>query len=65
MGLVSEVRFSALALFRNFQPSLGCEFRQPLLGTPGAEQHDLLRSEPLFGDRHELLERIKTREARR
>ncbi len=58
MGLFSGVRFSALALFRNFQPSLLRQLRQPLLGTPGAEQRDALRSEPLLGDRHELLERF-------
>ena len=49
---------SALTLFHNFQPSLLCQLSQPLLGTPGAEQRDALRFEPLFGDRHELLERI-------
>ncbi|MGB9339259.1 MAG: hypothetical protein WCB63_08480 [Polyangiales bacterium] len=31
--------------------------RQPLLGAPGAEQRNALRSEPLLGDRHEPLER--------
>ena len=50
-------RISAGAL-SNVQPSLGCQLRQPLLGAPGAEQRDALRSEPLLGDRHELLERI-------
>ena len=58
MGLFSGVRFSALALFRNFQPSLLCQLRQPLLCAPGAEQPIALRSDPLFGDRHELLERF-------
>ncbi|MGB5502964.1 MAG: hypothetical protein WBM75_11225 [Polyangiales bacterium] len=42
----------------NLQPPLLCQLRQPLLGTPGAEQRDALRSEPLFGDRHELVEPI-------
>ena len=49
---------SALTLFRNFQHSLLRQLRQPLLCAPGAEQRDLLRSEALLGDRHELLERI-------
>jgi len=55
---VARFRFSSLALFRNVQPSLLCKFSQPLLGTSGAEQRDALRSEPLLGDRHELLERF-------
>jgi putative transposase len=49
---------SALALFSNFHPSLGCQFRQSLLGAPGAEQCDVLRPEPLLGDLHQLLERL-------
>ena len=56
MGLVSGIHFSALTLFRNFQPPLLCQLRQTLLCTLGAEQRDALRSEPSFGDRHELLE---------
>jgi len=47
-----------LALFRNFQTSLGCQFCQSLLGAPGAEQRDALRLEPLLGDPDQLLERI-------
>jgi hypothetical protein len=42
----------------NFQASLLCKFSHPLLSTSGAEQRDLLRSEPLLGDRDELLERF-------
>ena len=42
----------------DFQASHLCKFSQPLLGTSGAEQRNALRSEPLLGDRHELLERI-------
>ena len=57
MGRFPRNRFSALALFGNFQPSLLRQLREPLLGTSGAEQRNSLRSEPLFGDRHELLER--------
>jgi len=49
---------SALALLSNFQASLLCKFSHPLLSTSGAEQRDLLRSEPLLGDRDELLERF-------
>jgi len=56
MGLVCRIYFSALTLFRDVQPPLLCHLRQTLLCTPGAEQRDLLRSETLFGDRHELLE---------
>jgi len=52
---------SPLALLSNFQPSLLCQLRQSLLCAPGAEQRDLLRSEPLLGDRHELLERFIAR----
>jgi len=58
MGLVSGVRLSALALFRNFQPSLLRQSRQPLLCAPEAEQRNALRAEPLIGNRHELLERV-------
>ena len=54
----SGVRFSALALFRNFQPLLGGQFRQSLLCAPRSQQRDFLRSEPLLGDAHQLLERI-------
>jgi len=42
----------------DFQPSFLCELRQALLGTPGAKQRAALRSETLFGDRHELLKPI-------
>jgi len=58
MGRFPGDRFSALALSGNFQPSIGGQLRQPLLGTSGAEQRNGLRSEPLLGDRHELLERF-------
>ena len=55
---VGRFRWSALTLFSYFQPSLFCKFSQPFLGTPGAKQRNALRSEPLLGDGHELLERI-------
>jgi hypothetical protein len=54
---VGRFCFLALTLSSNFQTSLLCQLREPLLGTSGAEQRNGLRSEPLFGDRHELLER--------
>ena len=57
MGLVSGIHFSALTLLSDLQPPLLCQLRQALLCAPGAEQRNGLRSEPLLGDRHELLER--------
>ena len=51
---------SALALFSDFQPSLGGQFSQSLLRAPRSEQRYFLRSEPLLGDAHQLLERVIT-----
>jgi hypothetical protein len=36
----------------------GGQFLQSLLCAPRSQQRDLLRSEPLLGETHQLLERI-------
>jgi hypothetical protein len=49
---------SALALLIDLQTLLGDHLRQPLLDIPGPEQGDAFRCEPLFGDPHQLFERV-------
>ena len=53
----SALDASALTLFSDFQPLFGSQFSQSLLCAPRSEQRDVLRSEPLLGDTHQLLER--------
>lgn len=51
---------SALALFGNFQPLFGSQFRQSRLCAPRSQERDFLRSEPLLGDAHQLPKRVIT-----
>jgi len=49
---------STLALLRDLQTLLGDHLGQPLSDLPRSEERDAFRSEPLFGDPHQLFERV-------
>lgn len=55
---------SALTLFSDFQPLLGSLLFQSPLNNLTSEQRNALRSEPLLGDPHQLLERSFARIAK-
>jgi hypothetical protein len=55
---------SALALLTDFQPSLGCDLRQPLSYPLGSEQRDALPPKPLLRDPHQLLKCVIPRLAK-
>ena len=62
----ASVGWSALTLFRNFQPLLDRHFRQSPLHAPRSKQRDFRRTEALLGNPHQLLKLsfLKTLSAR-